>query len=187
MRGLLLAAVMMFGCAGERGPEIRQPEAPAALPVEAAPASGKPAQPGCTSEVHGQLDFWVGDWEVENGQGKLVGHNTIIREQRGCVLVEQWRAAGGGTGTSLSYHDPQRGAWVQQWVDGAGGVIDLEGGLLDGAMHLAGTHAKQDGTVSQLRGTWTPLADGRVRQHFEESTDGGASWQPWFDGYYRRR
>jgi uncharacterized protein YciI len=151
-----------------------------------AAASGESPQPGCTSEVHGQLDFWLGEWQVTDAQGAVVGHNTITREQRGCVLVERWRAVRGGTGTSLTYHDPQRSAWVQHWVDGAGGVIDLEGGLRDGAMHLAGTYTRADGTVSRLRGVWTPLPEGRVRQQFDESTDGGATWKPWFDGVYQR-
>ena len=29
--------------------------------------------------------------------------------------------------------------------------------------------------------------DGRVRQHFEESKDGGETWSAWFTGYYSRR
>ena len=35
-----------------------------------------------------------------------------------------------------------------------------------------------------FRGTWTPLEDGVVRQHFEQSGDDGATWTTWFDGYY---
>jgi len=30
------------------------------------------------------------------------------------------------------------------------------------------------------------LPDGRVRQQFHESDDGGNTWKPWFDGYYTR-
>ena len=36
------------------------------------------------------------------------------------------------------------------------------------------------------RTTWTPLEDGRVRQHWESTTDGGKSWSTVFDGYYSR-
>jgi hypothetical protein len=35
--------------------------------------------------------------------------------------------------------------------------------------------------------TWTPLPDGRVRQHWESTTDGGRTWSTVFDGYYTRR
>jgi hypothetical protein len=34
---------------------------------------------------------------------------------------------------------------------------------------------------------WTPLPDGRVRQHFKESSDGGKTWTDWFDGYYSKK
>jgi hypothetical protein len=33
---------------------------------------------------------------------------------------------------------------------------------------------------------WTPLADGRVRQFFEQSDDDGTNWTPWFEGFYSR-
>jgi len=34
---------------------------------------------------------------------------------------------------------------------------------------------------------WMPLQDGRVRQHWEATTDGGKTWTTVFDGYYSRR
>ena len=40
---------------------------------------------------------------------------------------------------------------------------------------------------SVQRITWTPLDDGRVRQHWEATTDGGKAWSTVFDGYYARR
>jgi hypothetical protein len=38
-----------------------------------------------------------------------------------------------------------------------------------------------------FRGLWTPLPDGRVRQFFEQSNDGGETWVPWFEGFYTRK
>ncbi|MCJ7591455.1 MAG: hypothetical protein MUO51_08890 [Woeseiaceae bacterium] len=34
---------------------------------------------------------------------------------------------------------------------------------------------------------WTPLPDGRVRQFFEQSDDGGVTWVSWFEGFYTRK
>jgi hypothetical protein len=42
----------------------------------------------------------------------------------------------------------------------------------------------QEGHDRPFRGTWTPMEDGVVRQHFEESSNGGQTWTTWFDGYY---
>ena len=54
--------------------------------------------------------------------------------------------------------------------------------LLVGTLHTVGT-----GVTKPFRGLWTPLPDGRVRQFFEHSDDGGATWVSWFDGYYTRQ
>jgi hypothetical protein len=141
----------------------------------------------CETGRYREFDFWVGEWDVRDAEGKTAGVNTISREENGCVLVESWRSAAGGTGQSYNYYDPAAGRWKQLWV-GLGILLHMEGGLVDGSMRLEGPlqYLGQDRTTT-LRGTWTKLADGRVRQHFEESSDGGKSWTTWFDGYYTRR
>jgi len=34
---------------------------------------------------------------------------------------------------------------------------------------------------------WTPLDDGRVKQHWRRSTDGGETWQDAFIGFYAKK
>ncbi len=131
-----------------------------------------------------QFDFWLGDWRVEDAGGTHAGDNRIRKAELGCVLIENWTSRGGGTGMSINYFDPVSGQWVQNWV-GLNLLIHLRGGLIDGSMVLEGTvHYYRDGKTNPMRGTWTPLPDGRVRQHFEHSTDGGTTWTTWFDGFY---
>lgn len=151
-------------------------------------AADKNARPCMFSEKHRQFDFWVGEWDVLSPQGQQAGTNSIQMDEQGCVLVERWKGGGGGTGMSINYYDPGKDKWVQQWVASGASVIYLEGGLNDeGAMVLAGELINLNGQASPLRGTWTPLPDGRVRQFFEQTTDGGETWTPWFDGYYVRQ
>jgi hypothetical protein len=133
-----------------------------------------------------EFDFWLGDWDVTTPDGATAGRNHIERGQYGCVLRERWHGARGGTGESLNHRDPVTGEWVQHWVDAQGGVIDLRGGLDAGAMALSGTYLRPDGTTSRMRARWTPLEDGRVKQHIEESTDDGRTWKDWFVGFYAR-
>ena len=45
-----------------------------------------------------EFDFWVGSWDVHVADGSLAGENEITRAERGCVLIERWRSARGGTG-----------------------------------------------------------------------------------------
>ena len=153
---------------------------------QAAPTAGPPPSP-CAKEEFRQFDFWVGDWEVRGADGKIAGENRISNEEHGCAIVEHWRSASGGSGQSLNYFDPAANRWKQEWI-GLGIILHMEGGLRNGAMIMEGPlqYIGQD-RVTRLRGIWTPLVDGRVRQQFEESADDGKTWSPWFDGYYTRR
>jgi hypothetical protein len=133
-----------------------------------------------------EFDFWVGHWAVRDGAGNPQGENRIEKTERGCVLVERWNGATGGTGISMNYFDPAAGQWVQVWVSPTL-QIDIRGGLEDGAMRLTGTvYYLQNDERFPFRGTWTPQEGGVVRQHFEQSADDGETWSTWFDGYYHR-
>jgi hypothetical protein len=139
-------------------------------------------------ELFAEFDFWVGEWDVHVAGGTFAGSNVIERAQRGCLLVEHWRSANGGTGTSINYVDKITGEWVQIWNDAGGNQINIRGGMTDDGMLLVGSiHDIANGTTAPFRGLWTPLPDGRVRQFFEQSSDDGDSWTPWFEGFYTRR
>lgn len=154
-------------------------------PAVANPGSAPAAGP-CAGPQFRQFDFWIGHWTVRRPDGLPAGTNLITSEEGGCAIVEHWASANGGTGQSLNFFDPANGRWRQVWV-GLGLVLTMEGGLTDGAMVLEGPLQYLDpGRVTRLRGIWTPLPDGRVRQQFHESDDGGTTWKPWFDGYYSR-
>lgn len=138
------------------------------------------------SAPHRQFDFWLGEWEVRDGEGKLGGHNRITAVQKGCALEEQWRSVRGGSGQSLNYYDPGSGQWRQLWLDAGASIIDIAGGMEDGSMVLEGRiYYLASGSEKPFRGTWTPLADGRVRQFFQEQ-DSDGKWQTWFEGFYSR-
>jgi hypothetical protein len=131
------------------------------------------------------FDFWVGEWDVQLADGTYVGSNSIERAEHGCVLVEKWTSASGGTGTSINYLDKVSGEWVQIWNAAGGSQIHIRGGLTDDGMLLTGTiHYVAVGTTAVFRGLWTPLEDGRVRQFFEQQAADGETWTPWFEGFY---
>lgn len=152
-----------------------------ALPVRAADTSP------CESGPFRQFDFWLGDWEVRDASGKLAGHNTITSEQHGCVLIERWQSVGGTGGMSMNYYEPQSGKWKQIWVS-PGAILEMSGGMQGDALVMEGPLQNLlERKTSLLRGTWSRLPDGRVRQLFEESEDNGRTWREWFDGYYEGR
>ena len=53
-------------------------------------------------------------------------------------------------------------------------------------MVLAGTRRGRNGKPVTDRITFTPRPDGSVRQWWQASRDGGATWTTVFDGIYRR-
>jgi len=90
-------------------------------------------------------------------------------------------------GRSLNAYDASTDRWHQTWVDSTGGLLLLDGGLVDGAMVLEGSApADQGAAPERQRIAWTVERDG-VRQHWEASADGGTTWRTAFDGCYRRR
>lgn len=152
--------------------------------VEAMTAAAYPCE---HDERFRAFDFWLGEWDVDVASGQFAGHNRITAEQHGCVLVEEWSSASGGSGMSINYLDAAAGEWVQIWNDASGNQIDIRGGLTDDGMLLEGEiHYVATDTTAPFRGLWTPLEDGRVRQYFEQSNDGGETWTPWFEGFYSR-
>lgn len=151
----------------------------------ARPLTAQSAASKCQSTEYHQFDFWAGDWTVRDSTGTVIGTNTVTHEASGCALAEHWKGAGGSTGTSVNYYDSADGRWHQLWVGSGGLILHLRGRLVDDAMVLQGVRTTPKGSVHD-RITWTPLADGRVRQAWEISTDDGTTWRMSFVGYYGR-
>jgi len=53
-------------------------------------------------------------------------------------------------------------------------------------LRVGQTHNTATGVTQAMRGLWTLLEDGRVRQFFELSGDGGKTWTTAFEGFYTR-
>lgn len=151
----------------------------------------QPSAPGaaCAEGPARQFDFWLGDWDVRLPDGAPAGRSRIERVAAGCALLEHWQGRGGFTGHSLNRYDPATGRWQQWWMDSSGGLLQLSGGWEEGQMRLRGEtiEAQRPGQRRLERITWQPLPDGAVRQRWEQSADGGQTWQVVFDGRYLRR
>lgn len=167
----------------------QQPSSPPPNQITAKPSP-------CAGPQYKEFDFWLGDWDVRNAAGQILGHNRITKRYGGCVLVEEWEGAAGGSGSSFNTYDQQTKQWHQFWVDATGrnwlssdregNPVTLRGEIHDGAMVLR-SHPDTLASIGLTRVTWRPLPDGRVRQTFESSRDGGKTWTVSFDGFYQKR
>jgi hypothetical protein len=169
--GLTSLAALVFAIGGHRLPAHRA-------------ATG---QTSCATAAHRQFDFWVGEWDVIEAGGQRAGTNRIEKVLDGCALHETWTSAGPVRGNSYSAWDAGDNRWHQSWVDNAGTVLRISGGIVNGEMVMEGDRRLPDGTPVTDRITWTPDADGTVRQLWQASRDRGMRWTVVFDGTYRRR
>ncbi|HEY4300876.1 MAG TPA: hypothetical protein VGM73_08390 [Candidatus Didemnitutus sp.] len=148
-----------------------------------ASANGALATPVPATEAH-QFDFWLGEWRVTEA-GKPAGQSRIQSVAGSHALLENWEGVEGSSGKSLNVFNSVRHQWQQFWVDNAGGVLELAGGMIGKSMVLENATKRRDGTPLRNRITWTPNSDGTVRQLWETSTNDGKTWQTSFDGLYR--
>ena len=116
----------------------------------------------------------------------MAGVNRITSEYGGCVVHEHYDTGHGYSGESLNTFDATRKVWHQTWVDTDGTLLLLEGSLRNGSMVLEGQTVEKDASVTKHRITWTPSANGSVRQHWE-STDAKGKWSTLFDGTYTHK
>ena len=141
--------------------------------------------PACVAPEFRQFDFWLGHWKVTNPKGIQVGTSEITRVSEGCAVREQWQSAKGQGGTSINYYDAADQQWHQDWVGGDGTILHLHGGLQDGVMVLSGEAKSAKGPYLN-RISYTPLPEGKVKQEWSISVDGGKTWQTSFLGTYEK-
>lgn len=137
----------------------------------------------CAGPEFRQFDFWIGQWIVRAPNGQQVGTSQITVVAGGCAIREQWEGAAGSLGTSLNYYDPATGHWQQDWVGGDGTILHLRGRRVGNAMVMS-QESETGSAKTSNRITWTPLADGKVQQHWEISQDEGKTWKTSFLGIY---
>jgi len=160
-----------------------------AVALSGAPALGQqaPAPKPCSTAEYRQFDFWIGDWNVSQTDGSPAGTNRIESILGGCVLYESWTSAD-GTHQGHSFNIYGRdGLWHQTWVDNAGLLLELRGGLEQGRMVMRQERPLPDGSTRLHEISWERLDGGQVRQHWRSSADGGKTWNDVFVGIYTRR
>ncbi|UJH66758.1 hypothetical protein [Allomuricauda sp. SCSIO 65647] len=150
-------------------------------------AFSQTADCNCCSEAQQAFDFWVGEWIVTNADGTPAGKNSIVKEENGCVLRENWTSEKSGfTGTSLNFYNAPEKQWEQLWIDNTGNHLKLIGNRVDNRMVMTSVELKRpDGQKYRNRITWTLNKDGSVRQLWEV-LKGDEVTSVAFDGLYKK-
>lgn len=102
------------------------------------------------------------------------------------MLVEHWKGALGGYGRATMFYDRRQAVWHKVFVTDDGEILYLTGTRQGDSVVFLGAN-DFDVFTGLHRMTWAPLQRGGVRQLWELSTDGGASWKLVHEGLYARR
>ncbi|MEM9931572.1 MAG: hypothetical protein AAF840_17330 [Bacteroidota bacterium] len=142
----------------------------------------------CCTEQHQAFDFWIGEWEVKDTSGTVVGYNTIEQLEAGCLLTEHWRGTSGATGRSFNYYQPADSTWNQNWMDNAGNPLILKGKPSPGKMVMRSAwQTSQTGNKYYNKVTWTANDDGSVTQKWDIIGTNEQILQVAFLGIYRKK
>jgi tetratricopeptide (TPR) repeat protein len=144
-------------------------------------------KPCAQSPESRQFDFWIGEWDVQDTTGRVVGKSSIQLILGDCVIYENW-TGGNHSGKSFNAFDKDDGKWIQTWVDDQGDVTRfVNGELKDHALRFEAKKKSSDGKTIDKHLTFFDLGEGRVRQFAELSSDGGKTWTTEYDFLYIRK
>ena len=120
--------------------------------------------------------------------GTLIGENTIIKLEDGCIVSEHWRGKGGTTGRSYNYFNPTDSTWNQVWIDNSGSNLVLKGtSPKPGVMVLSSDLVPgQKIDFYRNRITWSLNDDGSVSQVWDILDSKGNRLKQVFKGIYRK-
>jgi len=139
------------------------------------------------SEEAKQFDFFVGEWNAFNPQGRPVGSSVIQRIANGCGVLENWRDGFGNEGKSINFYDPGDKRWHQYWMGSNGVPLRYAGISTDGAIRYEAEANAASGAKTLARLTFFKVDENTVRQLAENSTNGGKTWNVGYDFKYVRK
>jgi hypothetical protein len=152
------------------------------------------AQKPCSKPEYRQFDFWIGEWEAFGVKGQKAGDSKISLLLDSCTIFEEWTSATitqglRFSGKSYNSYNAAQKRWQQYWVDNTGGITEYFNGHYEpGKMIVETANTKMnDSTWLIQRMTFYNLGPDKVRQHGENSNDGGKTWTTSFDLEYRRK
>lgn len=129
------------------------------------------------------LDFLLGQWKYQTGNGALGGTMSITTYSNGYEVRDQWVSAGGHKATAYFSYDVKLKRWNYKWVDANGWMVKGHVSQIRDGIVISGTSKMSDGTVLTERQTIIKQSDSKVSQKIEQSVDNGQSWTEVSNGH----
>lgn len=160
------------------------------LPTLAFAQRGYDGNQSCGEGQRRQFDFWVGTWDVSwraSPQGRAgSGRATVQKILASCVVQENFSAEPLPLrAMSLSSYIPESGQWSQVWVDNEGHYRDVVGESKNGEIVLS-RQTEVNGKKVLQRVVWKNIKPMELDCNWEQSEDGGRTWQVLWPMHYTR-
>ena len=183
--GLTFCAVLLLSACSQSQTNISNSEETDPTAVVAGEVVLDVAQTSCQDPEFRQLDFWVGEWDLEwdlPSGDKGHGTNIITNSPFGdCVITENFDGAPTQNfkGMSVSTFHKPAGVWRQTWVDDQGGYFALSGGVgADGIFSLDMTRLSEKSPYRRM--VWRDVTPDSLtwywQGHSAEDTEWGDLW-----------
>lgn len=153
-------------------------------------------QTPCSSMEARQFDFWLGKWDLswpaeQTGGEKgntATGTNQITRLFDDCVIEENFATSDGRyLGRSVSVYDTRTDGWHQTWVDNMGGYLVFTGGFDGTTMELRTPATERNSEQAVQRMVFSDIAEDSLEWTWQNSSDGGDTWEEIWTISYRRQ
>jgi hypothetical protein len=165
-----------------------------ALPLAARAQSDAPRQSPCVIDSEYQrLAFWIGDWTILDTAGAFYARQQVKPVVDGCALEVQWTGRSGDKGIGVTVYDAKSRTWKQIYASNqtpyASSVKyrSSDPSYRGPGVRFLPVLSPADDTRLLTRITIMPLSDRKVLQQFEDSSDGGTTWQVQFRAIHQPR
>ncbi|MGZ3333652.1 MAG: hypothetical protein ACXU9Z_13000 [Gemmatimonadaceae bacterium] len=157
------------------------------------PAQGATLSPCVADSSYQRLAFWVGDWDVYDSTGAHYATQRVHPVIDECAIAAEWTSGGGNKGMGLSAFDLKTHEWKQVYVSNqvpfrSGVTLRTSDPSYTGpGIRFIELSDPAVANLAQSRVTIMPLSGHRALQEFEDSKDGGKTWQVVFKAEHRLR
>ncbi len=134
------------------------------------------------------LDFWLGEWTIAAPGGSPNATSKVTLELDTCMVVERWDGGRGHSGENFFAYSADDNSWHGMFADNEGRVhIFVDGKAASGSAEFSGPSRGPQGETVLNRVTIRCIADNRVEQIWEKSSNHGKTWTDAFSGEYTRK
>ena len=134
-----------------------------------------------------QMSFLIGDWQVTDSSGNILGDSTFTLEKAGGMIREDWIAEDGSTAQGYSYFDSKTDQWKMSWMDSHDTLTETAGQWSANSLVMVGSIVTRHGVSEEVGVTITRLSDDRFTSEMTLHRQEGDAYHSLGVSHYHRK